>query len=169
MVHRIDRPVRNANGEGDAERACERQSPAVLEREHEAIRRLISTLVKDVTDTSLRVPPGVTGTVIGAQVFSRRGVEKDERAKALEEAEIQAKYEGYLQRQQDLVDRFEKMERTALPEDMVYTGIPGLSREVVEKLTRIQPRTLGQAGRISGITPAALSCLEIQLKKMGKI
>jgi len=90
-------------------------------------------------------------------------------AEALEEAEIQAKYEGYLQRQQDLVDRFEKMERTALPEDMVYTGIPGLSREVVEKLTRIQPRTLGQAGRISGITPAALSCLEIQLKKMGKI
>lgn len=90
-------------------------------------------------------------------------------AEALEEAEIQAKYEGYLQRQQDLVDRFEKMERTALPEGMVYTGIPGLSREVVEKLTRIQPRTLGQAGRISGITPAALSCLEIQLKKMGKI
>jgi tRNA uridine 5-carboxymethylaminomethyl modification enzyme len=90
-------------------------------------------------------------------------------AEALEEAEIQAKYEGYLQRQQDLVDRFEKMERTALPADMVYTGIPGLSREVVEKLTRIQPRTLGQAGRISGITPAALSCLEIQLKKMGKI
>jgi tRNA uridine 5-carboxymethylaminomethyl modification enzyme len=90
-------------------------------------------------------------------------------AEALEEAEIQAKYEGYLQRQQDLVDRFEKMERTALPADMVYTGIPGLSREVVEKLTRIQPRTLGQAGRISGITPAALSCLEIQLKKLGKI
>lgn len=90
-------------------------------------------------------------------------------AEALEEAEIQAKYEGYLQRQQDLVDRFEIMERTALPEDMVYTGIPGLSREVVEKLTRIQPRTLGQAGRISGITPAALSCLEIQLKKMGKV
>lgn len=89
-------------------------------------------------------------------------------AEALEEAEIQAKYEGYLLRQQELVDRFEKMEKTALPEDMVYTGIPGLSREVVEKLTRIQPRTLGQAGRISGITPAALSCLEIQLKKMGR-
>ena len=90
-------------------------------------------------------------------------------AEALEEAEIRAKYEGYLLRQQELVDRFEKMERTALPEDMVYTGIPGLSREVVEKLTRIQPRTLGQAGRISGVTPAAVSCLEIQLKKLGRI
>lgn len=90
-------------------------------------------------------------------------------AEALEEAEIQTKYEGYLQRQQDLVDRFERMERTALPADMTYAGIPGLSREVVEKLTRIQPRTLGQAGRISGVTPAALSCLEIQLKKIGKL
>lgn len=88
---------------------------------------------------------------------------------ALEEAEIKAKYEGYLRRQQELVDRFEKMEQTALPEDMNYVGIPGLSREVTEKLTRIQPRTLGQAGRISGITPAALSCLEIQLKKIGRL
>ncbi|MBE1423399.1 tRNA uridine 5-carboxymethylaminomethyl modification enzyme [Desulfomicrobium macestii] len=88
---------------------------------------------------------------------------------ALEEAEIKAKYEGYLRRQQELVDRFEKMELTALPEDMNYVGIPGLSREVTEKLTRIQPRTLGQAGRISGITPAALSCLEIQLKKIGRL
>lgn len=87
---------------------------------------------------------------------------------ALEEAEIKTKYEGYLRRQQELVDRFEKMEQTVLPEDMGYAGIPGLSREVVEKLTRIQPRTLGQAGRISGVTPAALSCLEIQLKKMGR-
>jgi tRNA uridine 5-carboxymethylaminomethyl modification enzyme len=87
---------------------------------------------------------------------------------ALEEAEIKTKYEGYLRRQQELVDRFEKMEQTILPEDMSYAGIPGLSREVTEKLTRIQPRTLGQAGRISGVTPAALSCLEIQLKKMGR-
>jgi len=89
-------------------------------------------------------------------------------AEALEEAEIMTKYEGYLRRQQELVDRFEKMEQTILPEDMSYAGIPGLSREVTEKLTRIQPRTLGQAGRISGVTPAALSCLEIQLKKMGR-
>ena len=67
------------------------------------------------------------------------------------------------------MDRFEKLEQTTLPEDMDYTGIPGLSREVVEKMNRIRPRTLGQAGRISGITPAAISCLEIQLKKIGKL
>lgn len=83
----------------------------------------------------------------------------------LEGAEIQTKYEGYLQRQEELVARYNKVERISLPENMNYTDIPGLSREVVEKLTQIQPRTLGQAGRISGVTPAALSCLEIQLKK----
>lgn len=88
---------------------------------------------------------------------------------SLEEAEIQTKYEGYLDRQRELVDRFQKLEEIALPETMVYTGIPGLSREVTEKLTKIRPRTLGQAGRISGITPAAISCLEIQLKRLGTI
>ncbi len=87
---------------------------------------------------------------------------------ALEAAEIQTKYEGYLCRQQELVDRSERMEQTVLPADMVYTGMPGLSREVVEKLSRIQPRTLGQAARISGVTPGAISCLEIQLKKLGR-
>ncbi|GAB1409241.1 tRNA uridine-5-carboxymethylaminomethyl(34) synthesis enzyme MnmG [Desulfovibrionales bacterium] len=88
-------------------------------------------------------------------------------ADSLEEAEIQTKYEGYLLRQHELAGRHERLERTALPTDMPYALIPGLSREVVEKLTAIQPRTLGQASRISGVTPAALSCLEIQLKKMG--
>lgn len=88
-------------------------------------------------------------------------------ADSLEEAEIQTKYEGYLLRQHELVGRFERQERTALPLDMPYADIPGLSREAIEKLSAIQPRTLGQASRISGITPAALSCLEIQLKKMG--
>ncbi|NCD26097.1 MAG: tRNA uridine-5-carboxymethylaminomethyl(34) synthesis enzyme MnmG [Deltaproteobacteria bacterium] len=88
---------------------------------------------------------------------------------SLEEAEIQTKYEGYLDRQRELVDRFQKLEEIALPETMVYTGIPGLSREVTEKLTKIRPRTLGQAGRISGITPAAISCLEIQLKRLGTL
>ncbi len=88
---------------------------------------------------------------------------------ALEEAEIKTKYEGYLSRQQELVDRFHKLEQTTLPTGMIYAGIPGLSIEVSEKLTKIQPRTLGQASRISGITPAAISCLEIQLKKNGHL
>ena len=86
----------------------------------------------------------------------------------MEEAEIQVKYEGYLDRQRELAARSEQQEQAVLPEDMDYARVAGLSREAVEKLDRIQPRTLGQAGRISGITPAAISCLEIHLKKTGR-
>jgi tRNA uridine 5-carboxymethylaminomethyl modification enzyme len=86
----------------------------------------------------------------------------------LESAEIQVKYAGYLDRQEELVLRSRRMEDIALPAGLDYAQIAGLSREAVEKLSRIQPLTLGQAGRISGITPAALTCLEIHLKKVGR-
>ncbi|EMG38624.1 glucose-inhibited division protein A [Desulfocurvibacter africanus PCS] len=84
----------------------------------------------------------------------------------LREAETRIKYEGYLKRQEELVLRSRRQEETALPYDTEYAAIPGLSREAVEKLSRVRPLTLGQASRISGITPAAISCLEIHLKKM---
>ena len=82
------------------------------------------------------------------------------------EVQLQVKYEGYIKRQEEQVNRFKKMENIALPEDMVYEGLPGLSTEVIEKLSRVRPRSLGQASRISGITPAALSVLQVQLKKL---
>ena len=81
------------------------------------------------------------------------------------EAEIQTKYEGYVNRQSEMVRRFQKMEQLKLPNDMDYFKIQGLSREVREKLSRIQPRSLGQASRISGITPAAMSLLSVYLKR----
>ncbi len=81
------------------------------------------------------------------------------------EVQQQAKYEGYIKRQQEQVDRFKKLEYVSLPKGMEYTGLPGLSHEVVEKLNRIQPHSLGQASRISGITPAAISVLQVYLKK----
>lgn len=84
-----------------------------------------------------------------------------------DEIELQIKYAGYIKRQQEQVDRFKKLERTRLPEDMQYHGLPGLSNEVVEKLNSVQPLSLGQASRISGITPAAISVLQVHLKKMG--
>ncbi|RWX42954.1 tRNA uridine 5-carboxymethylaminomethyl modification enzyme [Candidatus Electrothrix aarhusensis] len=83
------------------------------------------------------------------------------------EVELQIKYAGYIKRQQEQVDRFKKLERTKLPEDMQYKGMPGLSHEVVEKLNLIRPLSLGQASRISGVTPAAVSVLQVHLKKMG--
>jgi len=83
--------------------------------------------------------------------------------------EIEVKYEGYLDRQAEQVERFKRLEHVALPEDMVYTNLSGLSREAQEKLTRIRPISLGQAARISGITPAAIAVLEIHLKKIEPI
>jgi tRNA uridine 5-carboxymethylaminomethyl modification enzyme len=85
----------------------------------------------------------------------------------LEEAETEAKYHGYLARQQEMVERFRGLEATALPPDLDYAAVAGLTREAVEKLTAICPLSLGQAGRISGITPAAVACLEVHLKKRG--
>ncbi|HWP58910.1 MAG TPA: tRNA uridine-5-carboxymethylaminomethyl(34) synthesis enzyme MnmG [Candidatus Acidoferrales bacterium] len=81
------------------------------------------------------------------------------------QAEVEIKYSGYVQRQLEGVERFRKMEEARFPEDFDYGSIPGLSTEVREKLTRIRPRSLGQAARISGITPAAISILSIHLKK----
>ncbi|TIH20028.1 tRNA uridine-5-carboxymethylaminomethyl(34) synthesis enzyme MnmG [Marinifilum sp. JC120] len=87
----------------------------------------------------------------------------------LTEAETQIKYEGYLVRQQELVDKFRKMESVSLPDEINYSEVSGLTREAVEKLTEVRPLTLGQASRISGITPAAVSSIEIHLKKIGAI
>jgi tRNA uridine 5-carboxymethylaminomethyl modification enzyme len=81
------------------------------------------------------------------------------------EAEIQVKYEGYVQRQLEMVERFRKMEQLKLPYDLDYSSINGLSREAREKLMRIRPRSLGQASRISGITPATISLLSVYLKR----
>ena len=86
-----------------------------------------------------------------------------------DEIELQVKYEGYIKRQEEQIVRFKKLERMELPADMVYKGLPGLSNEVVEKLTKVQPRSLGQASRISGITPAAISVLQVHLKRQGRL
>jgi tRNA uridine 5-carboxymethylaminomethyl modification enzyme len=82
-----------------------------------------------------------------------------------EEVSFQIKYEGYIKRQQEQVERFKKLEGMRLPKDMDYYEIPGLSNEVKEKLSNIHPLSLGQAARISGITPAAVFILQVYLKK----
>ena len=81
------------------------------------------------------------------------------------QAEVEIKYAGYIDRQMEMVERFKKIENVRLPEDLNYSDVTGLSREVREKLTRIKPRSLGQASRISGITPAAISLLSVYLRK----
>ncbi len=85
--------------------------------------------------------------------------------KVLEQVEIQAKYSGYIQRQQNEIERTRRYETLPLPENFDYDNVLGLSQEVREKLTAQKPVTLGQAARIPGVTPAAVSLLLVHLKK----
>lgn len=82
-----------------------------------------------------------------------------------EQVQIQHKYEGYLHRQRQEIERLKKRENQSIPPDFDYQGIPGLSNEVKQKLSYNQPQTIGQASRISGVTPVAISILLVALKK----
>ena len=86
---------------------------------------------------------------------------------ALEQVEIHTKYAGYIVRQQDEINKQLRHEQTILPKEFDYKTVSGLSNEVVAKLIDARPDTIGQASRISGITPAAISLLLVYLKKQG--
>ena len=119
-----------------------------IEREyslHELLRR------PDVSYASLLTLPGFG-----------RGVDD---VKVAEQVETQAKYHGYIERQHDEISRNEKYETLVLPADMDYCGVHGLSIEAQQKLNQHKPENIGQAARISGITPAAVSLLLVHLKR----
>jgi tRNA uridine 5-carboxymethylaminomethyl modification enzyme len=82
-----------------------------------------------------------------------------------EQVEIGMKYSGYLVRQNEDIARQRRHEDTSLPEDFDYAGVRGLSSEVLMKLSKIRPQTIGQAQRIPGITPAAISLLLVHLTR----
>jgi len=82
-----------------------------------------------------------------------------------EQVEIRVKYQGYLARQEAAIERFERMESKLLPEDLDYAQIKGLSKEAVERLSSVRPISVGQASRVSGVTPADISVLLIYLEQ----
>ena len=84
-----------------------------------------------------------------------------------EQIEIDAKYSGYIERQQEDIDRLRAYENTLIPDDFNFSKVEGLSNEVKQKLSTQRPLTLAHAQRISGITPAAISQLLVYLKKHG--
>ncbi|GAB3283679.1 tRNA uridine-5-carboxymethylaminomethyl(34) synthesis enzyme MnmG [Parahaliea aestuarii] len=90
-------------------------------------------------------------------------------AQAAEQVQIQAKYAGYIDRQQEEIDRLRRYEHTRLPADLDYSAVDGLSNEVKQKLGDARPETLARASRIPGVTPAAVSLLLIYLKKRGAL
>lgn len=81
------------------------------------------------------------------------------------ELETEVKYAGYICRQQEQVERFQRLEHLVIPLGFNYDAVKGLSAEVHEKLKRVAPRTLGQAGRIPGVTPAAIAILAVLLRR----
>jgi tRNA uridine 5-carboxymethylaminomethyl modification enzyme len=90
-----------------------------------------------------------------------------EREDVSEQIEVSIKYAGYIERQAEEVLRQERYEQLQIPQAFDYTEIMGLSNEILEKLLKVQPATLGQAGRIPGVTAAAISLLLVHLKKKG--
>ena len=85
-----------------------------------------------------------------------------------DEVEIQVKYEGYIKLQEDQVEKFKKLEKKLLPEDINYEEIKGLRIEARQKLNKIKPNSVGQASRISGVSPADISVLLIYLEQINR-
>jgi tRNA uridine 5-carboxymethylaminomethyl modification enzyme len=79
--------------------------------------------------------------------------------------EVEFKYEGYLRRQAASIERHRRQEARRIPRDFAYRGIPGLSREMVERLSSVQPETLGHASNIPGVTPAAVAVIAAYLDR----
>ena len=144
------------------------------------IERLEGTRLCVTPDIRQRLMDAKLGDVGGpcspAQLLRRQGVayetlldclalDRHQDPELIEEVEIQIKYQGYIKRQMQQIGRFKKLETRAIPNSFPYEAIRGFSQEVREKLRRVRPASIGQAARISGVTPAAISLLIVALEK----
>jgi tRNA uridine 5-carboxymethylaminomethyl modification enzyme len=151
------------------ERLRERTSQWVVNptrANNDALRAMGTTPVKRTTSLrEILKRPGVDFSALSQFDAELSDFDREVR----DQVQIQIKYEGYLKRQQEQIDRFKRLEKLRIPEDMDFQAIIGLSTEVKEKLSTLRPISIGQASRISGITPAAISILIVNLKKLGVI
>ena len=133
--------------------------------QRDAVNALLKTpLSREATgEELLRRPEMDYATLTALPMFSPALSD----VQAAEQVEIQVKYEGYIARQQDEIEKQLRNEGTVLPADLDYRQVSGLSNEVIAKLNDHKPGSIGQASRISGITPAAISILLVWLKKQG--
>ncbi len=152
---------------------------AMIEEELERLR--CSRITSSEVDSAFLEKHGFTGlrNAITFEQFIRRpdityvelaeidSGSRDVPSVVREQVEIQVKYKGYIDRQYQEVERAAKFEGTRIPADFDYSGVSGLSAEVREKLLRFRPDTLGQATRIPGVTPAAITVLSIAMKTLG--
>ncbi|MDA1107820.1 MAG: tRNA uridine-5-carboxymethylaminomethyl(34) synthesis enzyme MnmG [Proteobacteria bacterium] len=130
--------------------------------QEDAARVLGQPLAREATLADLLRRPDVTYRSLMTLSGAGAAVADE---KVAEQVEIQAKYHGYIARQSDEIERSRRSEATTLPLDLDYNSVRGLSKEVQLKLNAHKPATLGQAGRISGVTPAAISLLWVHVKK----
>ncbi|UJP00679.1 MAG: tRNA uridine-5-carboxymethylaminomethyl(34) synthesis enzyme MnmG, partial [Nitrosomonas sp.] len=130
--------------------------------EQDAVRVLGKGIEREYTLTELLKRPDVTYETLMTLPGAGEPVAS---AQVAEQVEIQAKYHGYIQRQQEEVSRQAQYENTLLPKEIDYCAVKGLSNEVQQKLNQHKPETIGQASRISGVTPAAISLLLVHLKR----
>ncbi|WP_413285508.1 tRNA uridine-5-carboxymethylaminomethyl(34) synthesis enzyme MnmG [Vibrio sp. MA40-2] len=138
----------NPNTDGIEQLNTILKTPLVREASGEDLLRRPEVTYKQLTELALFEPPL-------------------QDVQAAEQVEIQVKYEGYIQRQKDEIEKSSRHENTKLPVDLDYQQVQGLSNEVVAKLNEAKPESIGIASRISGITPAAVSILLVYLKKQG--
>jgi len=122
--------------------------------------------------TAIKAPTPILSLVKRPQLdlptlYRLAGEEPPVPPEVVEQLEIKYKYEGYIQRQEESARKFAQGEGRRIPENFDYDAVPGLSLEVREKLKKVRPISLGQAARISGVTPAALAVLMVYLKRLG--
>ncbi len=126
------------------------------------LKKLGGALIKeDMSLYQLLKRPEVKYVDIAKVSSSNNGLSQD----VINQVEIQVKYEGYIQRQADVAEKFKKIDKKEIPRDFVYKGICGLSKEIIEKLEEVKPFNLGQASRIPGVTPAAISLLMVAVER----
>jgi tRNA uridine 5-carboxymethylaminomethyl modification enzyme len=148
-----------------------------IEREIGRLEEIHPKLTEDVRQRLIDANiQDVSGPCTVAQLLRRQevtyemlldslNVERSQDAEIIEEIEIQVKYAGYIKRQLQQIGRFKKLETRVIPDAFSYDRIVGFSQEVREKLKRVRPGSIGQASRISGVTPAAISLLMVALEK----
>lgn len=153
------------------------QKQEEIEREIERLEELRPRVNDDVRSRLAKAQINeVSGPCTAAQLLRRQevtyeklldclGVDRAQDKEIIEEIEIQVKYSGYIKRQLQQVGRFKKLETKTIPTTFSYDRITGFSTEVREKLKRVRPSSIGQASRISGVTPAAISLLLVALEK----
>lgn len=123
-------------------------------RKQAQVHRLLRELENSPNGVLLR-RPGVKISDISLGLIPERGV--------LVTVETEIKYAGYIDQQRRQIERMQASDSRSIPDSMAFTGIPGISREVGEKLERVRPATLGQAARIPGVTPAAVALLDVYM------